>query len=473
MGCLLGVVAMVPTLATAQTPAEPPRIDLPMIGHVRPRSASAIASSSWSVGGETLDRDFADYQQYKKYLGPLGAKSIRLQAGWAKCEKAKGVYDFAWLDAVVDDAISQGVQPWLQTSYGNPIYPGGGSTELGGGIPNSPEALAAWDLWVRALVEHFKARVTTWEIWNEPDLKNANTPEAYTALFIRTAETIRAQQPKAEIFALAIAGNMKFAQAFLEQVKAANKQSLITAVTVHGYPSNPDDIGSVVRMEKLVADLGLSIQVRQGETGAPSTAGTAGALSSQTWTEMSQAKYDLRRMLAHHAHGVPYSHFTLCDMVYRTDKGTRMNTKGLLEARMDKTVVRAKPSYFALQNVFTIFDDSLVRVPPDVGLATDTDKPVVNLYSQKETNRSLLVVWMGGHMPAEINEPHSVDLPAIPIAFTDPVYVDLLSGAVYDLQKDRWAKSDHDVSFRQIPVYDAPVLIAERTLIPLTPIAKN
>ncbi len=55
-------------------------------------------ASSWSIGGETLDRDFAVYNNYKKYLGPLGAKAIRLQAGWAKCEKTQGVYDWAWLD---------------------------------------------------------------------------------------------------------------------------------------------------------------------------------------------------------------------------------------------------------------------------------------------------------------------------------------------------------------------------------------
>jgi hypothetical protein len=44
-----------------------------------------------------------------------------LQCGWAKCEQKPGVYDFAWLDEVVNDALAQGVQPWLEVSYGN--YP--------------------------------------------------------------------------------------------------------------------------------------------------------------------------------------------------------------------------------------------------------------------------------------------------------------------------------------------------------------
>lgn len=133
--CFLGLQPM--PLAQAADSA------LPLIGKIKPRSAKEIVSSPWSIGGETLDRDFALYDNYKRYLGPLGAKAIRLQAGWAKCEKQRGVYDWAWLDAIVDDALAQGVQPWLETSYGNTIYPQGGGTGLGGGFPKSAEALTA------------------------------------------------------------------------------------------------------------------------------------------------------------------------------------------------------------------------------------------------------------------------------------------------------------------------------------------
>jgi hypothetical protein len=53
----------------------------PRIGRLAPRPASAIRGSTWSVGGETLDRDFAVYEHYRAWLGPLGAKAVRLQAG--------------------------------------------------------------------------------------------------------------------------------------------------------------------------------------------------------------------------------------------------------------------------------------------------------------------------------------------------------------------------------------------------------
>ncbi|MEJ7586983.1 MAG: hypothetical protein WKI04_05420 [Ferruginibacter sp.] len=81
------------------------------VGELKTRDSKDIVASTWSIGGETLDRNYTDYQSYKKYLGPLGAKRIRLQGGWAKCEKVKGQYDFAWLDSIIPDAASRGVYP--------------------------------------------------------------------------------------------------------------------------------------------------------------------------------------------------------------------------------------------------------------------------------------------------------------------------------------------------------------------------
>ena len=65
---------------------------LKQIGTIKPRSAKEISGSNWTLGCETLDRDFADYQQYKEYIVPLGIKTIRLQGGWAKTEKVKGTF---------------------------------------------------------------------------------------------------------------------------------------------------------------------------------------------------------------------------------------------------------------------------------------------------------------------------------------------------------------------------------------------
>ncbi|MCU0605524.1 MAG: hypothetical protein MUC33_23025, partial [Desulfobacterales bacterium] len=68
-----------PSPDRAKTPINP---GLKRVGTLKPRSADQISGSNWTLGCETLDRDFADYEEYKEYLVPLGIKTIRLQGGW-------------------------------------------------------------------------------------------------------------------------------------------------------------------------------------------------------------------------------------------------------------------------------------------------------------------------------------------------------------------------------------------------------
>jgi hypothetical protein len=42
------------------------------IGVIKPRGAAEIQGSNWTLGCETLDRDFAIYDAYKAYILPLG-----------------------------------------------------------------------------------------------------------------------------------------------------------------------------------------------------------------------------------------------------------------------------------------------------------------------------------------------------------------------------------------------------------------
>ena len=65
----------------------PLRVDLPRIGTIRPRAAREIRGSNWRLGCEVLDRDFADFDAYRAFVEPLGIRLVRLQGGWAKCEK--------------------------------------------------------------------------------------------------------------------------------------------------------------------------------------------------------------------------------------------------------------------------------------------------------------------------------------------------------------------------------------------------
>lgn len=479
---LLGAagVFLAPTQAQELTPTT--GLDLPVLGKITARAAKDIPSSPWwSIGAETIDRDFTVYDHFKKYLGPLGAKSVRLQGGWAKCEKVKGVYSWEWLDAIVNDALAQGVQPWLEFNYGNTIYAGGGDTGLGGGFPSSPEALAAWDKWCRAMVERYKDRVTQWEVWNEPDLNKDGTAkvEAYVELFIRTATMVREVQPKGRIWALGLAGNTDYADQFLAGMKARGKLDLIDAITFHGYPRNPDDTTRADTLKAIVAKHGRAFELRQGETGAPSKYQENFALSKLSFTETTHAKWDLRRLLAHRAKDIPMNLFTLSDMHYTTasaqggaDGILRMNYKGLLATKPDQTVAYVKPAYFAAQTVFAIFDGTLQRIPDFAFSTTAVREVALSGYRREPGGAQVVAFWFSDAPPADANGVSRADVTLRSGKFTEPVLVDVRTSTVYALPRESWTQGATGAVFRALPVYDSPLLIAERAALGITAAAR-
>jgi hypothetical protein len=60
---------------------SPLSVAMKRIGTLKPKSVSEINDSNWTMGCEVLDRDFANYEEYKDVLSPLGVKTIRLQGG--------------------------------------------------------------------------------------------------------------------------------------------------------------------------------------------------------------------------------------------------------------------------------------------------------------------------------------------------------------------------------------------------------
>ncbi|MGH8019499.1 MAG: TonB-dependent receptor plug domain-containing protein, partial [Opitutaceae bacterium] len=395
-------------------------------------------------------------------------------AEWRIKQLERGILSGTTLRA--NFAIAQGVQPWLEFSYGNTIYPGGGETGLGGGFPASPEALAAWDNWARALVERYKDRVHEWEIWNEPDLNRSGAAkvEAYIDLYIRTATMVRELQPRSRLWALGLAGRIDYADQFLEGMKSRGKLDLVDAITIHGYPRNPDDTSNIDKLRAVIAKHGAQIEVRQGETGAPSKYQENFALSRITWTETTQAKWDLRRMLAHHAKDVPFNLFTMSDMHYmlypgENERVMRMNYKGLLGTNPGQTISHVKPVYHAARTVFSLFDDTVKRLPDYPFTTTALRKIAVAGYaSDTAAGAQFVTVWFNDAPPAEASGVTRADVTLPAGKFVEPVLIDVRTSTVYALAKDSWSQTPGGATFRALPIYDSPMVIAERKAVPLT-----
>ena len=58
---------------------------------LRSKSAAEIKSSRLGIGFEKLDRDAFDPEKAYDKLAAVGVKWVRIQSGWAKTEKIKGV----------------------------------------------------------------------------------------------------------------------------------------------------------------------------------------------------------------------------------------------------------------------------------------------------------------------------------------------------------------------------------------------
>ena len=461
-------------LSTAPDRVESPlRVNMKRVGTLAPRGVKDIRSSNWTLGCEVLDRDFAKFDEYKRFLAPLGIKKIRLQAGWAKCERVKGVYDFSWLDHQVDFALAQGIAPMLETDYGNPVYEGGGGWDLAGGFPTSEEGLAGWDAWVDALSKHFSGRVKDWAMWNEPDIGTPKkTPAAIAAFNVRTAKIIRRNVPNAYVAGLSLARNKaEFLEECLKEMGEDVK--LFDSIIYHGYAPAPEMSYAQVEAQKAVlARYNPAAKMRQGENGCPSEMATRFALSRIPWSEYSQAKWDMRRMLGDLGHDVESSVFTICDFNH---KGREINLKGLLRADARHNLVSVKRAYYAVQNVAGLFDDTWSRVKGsnyDTGFGT-RDVSISTYEYARKTGERLFVFWAHGtdkkfERPGDSFETRPAVFKYMGKPLADPVWIDMLTGRVYAFPKENVIVPEKGgVRYLDVPVYDSPCVLTERSAVEL------
>lgn len=439
------------------------------IGQLIPKTVADIKAENLTVGCEVLDRDYTDYDEYKTYLPALGMKKIRLQAGWAKTEKVKGVYDFAWLDHIIEDALSRGMHIWLQTSYGNPIYRGGGTINLGGGMPTSDEAKQAWNKWVEAMATRYVGKVHEWEIWNEPDLSEEIPAEDIVDMNIRTAEIIKKVDPDARIAGFAFCTlNGKLLDECLSLTQKAGKLDLFHWISYHGYEYRPENsYKAVMNFRRILDKYAPEIKLRQGENGAPSRGYMGGALDKYDWTELSQAKWDLRRLLGDHGHDVETSIFSIIDMAYPTGNNkyvSKLNVKGLIESNMDKKVIRPKLAYKAVQHFATLFDNFSKRIA-SYEFGNENKENFSHYLYRNADNQSSFLLWNHVEAPLNENKLQYIDFTLTGCAFTEPVWIDLLTGWIYEIPESSYERQGNTYSFRHVPVYDSPIVITDRSVL--------
>ena len=463
------------------------QVTLKKIGCLKPKSVREVGPSNFTIDGAPVDRDFVDFDKYRDYLEPLGVNKIRIMTGWAKSEREKGKIDVAWLDHIVDWCLAHGIEPLLELSYGNPIYPGAGGAGLSDGIPNTPEGLKEWDRWVDFLANHFKGRVNEWAMWNEPDNggMKRNPADRIAAFNVRSAKILKKHMPDCRLHGLSLGGSS--AERLEVCIKPMGEDvKLFDTFIYHGYIANPDLSYEEDRQRKeVVAKYAPHAKLRQGENGAPSEFGGAFALRFISWSETSQAKYDLRRALGDLGHDLESGLFCIVDINYAppTYPVPYCNRKGYLRLNSKNDVIQVKRAYYAIQNMVSVFNANLARVAEKNVSTTDPSLALFEYRSRK--GEPLFVFWERGKMVCKRREggmKTEYDAVIDPKSgrpgdslttrevifewggepFKEPVWVDLMTGWVYEVPAENQISHADGTTFVRIPAYDSPCFVTER-----------
>ncbi len=156
-----------------------------------------------------------------------GIAWARSDFDWSGVQPDAATWRFEHLDAVVANAEKAGVQmlPILDYSvpFANPAH----------------RHLDLWAVYVRTLVERYRARLPVWEVWNEQNLngfwKDPNA-EDYLPLLKKTYETVKSVDPNLRV---AVGGFAGVPLDYIERLYACGGAKYFDIMNVHPY-SHPD-----------------------------------------------------------------------------------------------------------------------------------------------------------------------------------------------------------------------------------------
>lgn len=458
------------------------------IGKVKTYKSNELTNTRFGIGLEKLDRNVFDPSKTYDRLQDLGVRYVRLQSGWARTERQEGVYDFSWLDEIVDNLLSRGLQPWLCLCYGNGLYTEDANKYFGCvGVPPifSQRERTAWAKYCAAVAAHYRGRIGMYEVWNEPDgpslWKHGPNGKEYGEFVCETSKAVKGADPDAKILAGSIA--KRESVKWLEDAFGTGMAPHIDALTYHCYHPTEVLVPETVKMWRAVANkYGSHIKLIQGESGCPSSSRGHGAIHSGAWTEGRQAKLLLRRQITDLTTGVEFSsHFTTVDMIEAL-KGLAGQTAsyldygffGVLETEFDEEgrsigTYRPKMSYYALQNLCAVFGNGaeLTELPILFHRPAYTKR----IYGATEGSRDLSVAGFRKengavacfyHKPTDLLTTSFEGLTSMTVALPDEkiLLTDLLTGKVYRLPEEMISRQGSGVfDLLELPVKDYPLML--------------
>lgn len=444
-----------------------------------------------SIGCETLDRDYWEFDRALPALKELSPGWARIQSGWAKCEKVPGVYDFAWLDHIVSCLLELGIRPWMCVCFGNPAYYGPETGVRACPMTLSPEICGAWERYLQTLAARYKGRVDHFEIWNEPDLiwkEETFAGKLVYAEFVKlSARALRRGDPDAFIIGGSVAcgtrNTTRYAGfALADLLFRSGMGECIDAYSYHSYDVFPELVQEpeTAAFRRVLKRYGLErLPLWQGEGGCPAAWQKDNALSQHPWDEAKQARHLLRNILCDLRCGAEVSsYFMLSDFTYHYADGTLGPCHYGLLAHPD---YRKRPSFYAFQSLCRLFrgraewNDGLLfslhktehqrrEISIEESAGVDAQRVAIQRFAFRNGDVPLLA-W---HRPVNPHVPEPMFSSTLLIegegaeAFLDPLLLDPVTQRLWRPRKisreEKWG--GFRVRIDDLPVADYPLFLA-------------
>jgi hypothetical protein len=144
---------------------------------------------------------------------------------------------------------------------------------------------------------------------------------------------------------------------------------------------------------------------------------------------------------------------------------------GLLKTNPDNSVIKVKTAYYAVQNVVSLFNDALERAP-DCALAVAGAKTNLTCFAfrDKKSGLGVVALWDGSEIPGNGSDIEADQVSVPGGRFKEPVWVDLITGYVYEIPPEQVTAEGGTVTFADIPVYDGPAAILDKSLVSFEPV---
>ncbi|WP_344870157.1 GH39 family glycosyl hydrolase, partial [Deinococcus aetherius] len=235
--------------------------------NARPYTLTPLATPSYvdQARGRLIDRRYfgihIDTRSNPNWYPTVGYGSYRAWdtgTHWRQIETAKGVYDWARLDAIVTQAAVQGFEVMFTLGQA----PDFATATAGSGSYNAaPPTNQDWTDFLTALAvrnrDRYGGRITAYEVWNEPNLAGFwnGTPARLVELTRLARTTLKAINPAALIVSPCPTGDQGGnGPQYLGQLLAAGLAPEVDVIGVHLYnaPNPPEQQLTVVQQYRAV-----------------------------------------------------------------------------------------------------------------------------------------------------------------------------------------------------------------------------